>query len=728
LSVLNELIEAFNSGSLDFETSFKYAKICSKFLQKAEMEEQGRRIIINILDNWEKIDKNTCEVWTDLVESAGFYPYLEKEKGKLNLRSTPAEIRKEFHKSKFLKEYFHEEQLVIREILKSEKNVIVSAPTSFGKSLLIDEVVASRKYKNIVVVIPTLALIDETRRRLQKYREYYKLIVRTTQRPSTLRGNLFLLTAERVMEYSGLPSIDFFVIDEFYKLSAKRDEERSDVLNNAFNLLLTEHHAKFYLLGPNIDEISDGFAEKHNAKFYRTDYSLVDNREINMYSEEFGEKGRKRKNKEKALFKLLLSLQNEQTIIYCKSPALVRDLSRRFCNFLKKREFVSKEKLSIIEWLNENVDPKWSLIDCLNYGIGIHDGALSKHITISIIDYFNHNKLQYLFCTTTIIEGVNTSAKNVVYFSKTKGRNKPIDYFDYCNIKGRSGRMMVHYVGRIFNLNKPPEKEIISVDIPIFDQDPISDEVLININEEDVKNKETEQYNKLEKIPPDQRAIFKKNGVSIWGQAKILSIITENYKNEKGVLVWSGYPSYFQLKYVLQLAWDNLLKSSESRWPMTRDRLPVVVHQYQRHKSISVLVENIFEYMKEDPTNRKKNEIEIYDIAIREAFQMLRRWFHYKIPKWLNVMNSLQKYVYESKGLPFGDYTYYSTQLESDFVRENLATLIEYGIPRSAIMKFENRISEELDESQVLDEIKNNNIVETSNLLEYEKEKIRENW
>lgn len=692
------------------------------------MEEQGRRIIINVLDNWDKIDENTYEIWTDLIESAGFYPYLEKEKNRLNFKNTAGEIRKEFHKSKYLKEYFHEEQIVIREILSSEKNVIVSAPTSFGKSLLIDEVVASKKYKNIVVIIPTLALIDETRRRLQKYRKIYKLIVRTTQRPSKERGNLFLLTAERVMEYSGLPKIDFFVIDEFYKLSAKRDEERSDVLNNAFNLLLTEHQAKFYLLGPNIDEISDGFAEKYNAEFYLTLYSLVDNRQINMYSEEFGDRGRKRKNKEKTLFDLLLNLRNEQTIIYCRSPALVRDLSRRFCNFLKENGTVAQEKLSIIEWLNENVDPKWSLIDCLNHGIGIHDGALSKHITISIIDYFNLNKLKYLFCTTTIIEGVNTSAKNVVFFSRTKGRNKPIDYFDYCNIKGRSGRMMVHYVGRIFNLNKPPEREIISVDIPFFEQNPVSDEVLININEEDVKNKETEQYIKLERIPEDQKAIFKKNGVSIWGQAKILSIINENYETKRNLLVWSGYPTFIQLKYVLQLAWDNLLKKSESKWPMTRDRIPVVTHQYQRYKNISVLVENVFEYMKEAPTNKNKSETEIYDEAIREAFQMLRRWFHYKIPKWLNVLNSLQKYVYESKGLPSGNYTYFSTQLESDFVRENLATLVEYGIPRSAIMKIEDRISESLDESEVLDEIKSKNIIETSNLLEYEKEKIKQNW
>lgn len=41
---------------------------------------------------------------------------------------------------------------------------------------------------------------------------------------------------------------------------------------------------------------------------------------------------------------------------------------------------------------------------------------MPKHITVSTIKYFNDQKLKFLFCTNTIIEGVNTSAKNVIYY------------------------------------------------------------------------------------------------------------------------------------------------------------------------------------------------------------------------------------------------------------------------------------------------------------------------
>ena len=59
--------------------------------------------------------------------------------------------------------------------------------------------------------------------KLRKYKDDYKIVVRTSQRYSENKRNLFLLTAERVMEYEPLPKIDFLIIDEFYKLSLKRN-------------------------------------------------------------------------------------------------------------------------------------------------------------------------------------------------------------------------------------------------------------------------------------------------------------------------------------------------------------------------------------------------------------------------------------------------------------------------------------------------------------------------
>ena len=48
--------------------------------------------------------------------------------------------------------------------------------------------------------------------------------------------------------------IDFFVIDEFYKLSLNRDDDRAIALNAAFYKLL-KFSSFFYLLGPVINDI-----------------------------------------------------------------------------------------------------------------------------------------------------------------------------------------------------------------------------------------------------------------------------------------------------------------------------------------------------------------------------------------------------------------------------------------------------------------------------------------
>ena len=724
-------------GRIPFKDSFEFAKIASVLLLDSKTSQEGQRIIINILDNWDKLDEQTKAMWIDLIEAAGLYPYLEKKN--IVPSSTSGKIRKSHHQSQSNENrYFHEEQKVLNDLISEGKNTIVSAPTSFGKSLLIEEIVSALKYKNIVIIQPTLALLDETRRKLSKYKEQYKIIVRTSQRPSETKGNLFLLTAERVMEYKDLPKIDYLILDEFYKLSANRDDERSDVLNNAFYKLVKKFNCKFYLLGPNIDSISEGFAEKYNAEFFRTDYSTVDIDTIDIYEPNkafFGERGPHKKYKENHLFKFLSELK-ENTLIYCSSPARVRFLSRAFTDYLKSKNVPSsQETLPIISWIKENVSPEWSLIDCLRYKVGIHDGALPKHINITTIDYFNSNKLKYLFCTTTIIEGVNTSAKNVIFFDPTKGTRKPIDYFDYTNIKGRAGRFLIHYTGRIFDFNPKIQREKINIDIPFFEQNPVRDEVLIHLDEEDVKSKDSPQYKRISNLPTDEKQLFKKNGVSVWGQKAILDKLDAGISRHYKKIHWKGFPEYEQLNFIIALCWENFIKKGETVTPMNKKWLAKIVFDYGINQDISVLINARHSYLKtkyDENKNRNsirkvKTDVDLLDDAVKFGFQIQKHWLEYKVPKWIGVFNEIQKFVCEKNNLDPGEYSYYAGMMENDFAQENLAILLEFGIPSSAVKKLKKYVPKEIPEEQITDYIKKNNLSEKADFLEYEKNKIEEN-
>ncbi|WP_019849375.1 DEAD/DEAH box helicase [Desulfitobacterium sp. PCE1] len=719
-----EFIRSIKSADyITLDDSFKLIKYCNKMLKDNVRKNDVRLILIYLLDNWNKIDVQAQQMWVDMIESVGFYPYLEKYKDRLQVDNTAGLIRKGLYKSQYLSNlYLHEEQKELLQRISLGKNMIISAPTSFGKSLLIEEIVSSRRYKNIVIIQPTLALLDETRKKLMKYDSYYKIVVKTTQPTSNEKGNIFLLTAERVLEYPHLPDIEFFVLDEFYKLSAKRDDERSDILNNALYLLLNKHRASFMFLGPNIEDISNGFAEKYNAEFYKTTYSLVANEEVDYYSKyqgQFGRSGQKKIFKEKTLFELLYLLREEQTLVFCSSPAKVRDLSKKYSVFLQEKNIQKISPLPLVEWIEKSIHRQWCLTECLNYKIGIHDGALPRHITSSIIDYFNNQSLNCLFCTTTIIEGVNTSAKNIIYYDKTKGKDTPIDFFDYSNIKGRAGRMMVHFVGKIYNFNPPPPKEDIIVDIPFFEQNPVSDEVLINLNLEEIRQPNSEQNQYIQSLPKDMKAIIQRNGVTVRGQENIINTLM--HLSDFTLVNWTGYPTYNQLAYTLGLAWDNLIKPGETTNPMTKAKLVKQTFDYTLHKSLQQLIQNTYSFYKTQPRYSKWNDVDILDEAIKDSFQTLRHWFEYKVPKWLTVINSLQEYVCQKMHIAPGNYLFYANLIENDFLPPNLTLLLEYNVPISAIRKIMRLLPPDINEDHVLPYIIRNHLDEKSDLIPYER-------
>lgn len=177
----------------------------------------------------------------------------------------------------------------------------------------------------------------------------------------------------------------------------------ADTLNNAFLKIVGKFNSKFYLLGPNIDNITPGFAEKYNAIFYRSEYSMVDCNVVD-FSAEFDHSLTQRKldnQKLPKLYALLDQLRNEQTLIYCSAPARARRFAKGYYEHLRERGEEPSAQLPIVEWINRNVNPNWSLAKELRYGIAIHDGSLQKHIGASIIKYFNDGLLRCIFCTST---------------------------------------------------------------------------------------------------------------------------------------------------------------------------------------------------------------------------------------------------------------------------------------------------------------------------------------
>ena len=665
----------------------------------------GRNLLIRVLDNWNNIPESYKTILTDLISAAGFYPYIQEMN--LSIDDVGEEIRMAYHKSDNLEnKFFHAEQKHIDELIKKHVNVIVSAPTSFGKSMLIEEVVASREYSNIVIIQPTLALLDETRRKLKKYTDRYKIIVKTTQEFSSTKGNIFLLTAERVLEYPNMPPIQLLVIDEFYKLSSTRRDNRSSILNTAFIRLMKNPDCRFYMLGPNIDSIPSGFIEKYNAVFYQTDFSMViadsDNRHENVRHKSGG------KVEEEDLFSILDTLE-EQTLIYCSSPASARKLAFLYCAHLISQGKEPIEDLPLVGWINDNLSYRWSLTKCLQYEIAVHDGSMPKHITSSTIHYFNKKKLKFLFCTNTIIEGVNTSAKNVVLYDNKIGP-RPIDFFDYSNIKGRAGRLMEHFVGKVINLHNPPQHEETHVDFPFFEQNPIATEVLVNLDENEVLdiNNNIARYKEFRQKDPVLQEILVRNGMSIEGQETILQTLFADLAipSQRNLIIWSSIDGmlYKRLSYIFDLCWNTLSTEEERKsfgskgWVVNKivgscyrttvnqmiDK-DIAYHAEELAKTKNVAFVSVDEMFKLFPREMQG----LVDSIIERVFALQKNWLQYRAPKWINVVDSLQKYATQKLGLRSGDYSYVAEMIENEFIQSSLRILLEYGVPLSAVQKIQ---------------------------------------
>jgi len=92
----------------------------------------------------------------------------------------------------------------------------------------------------------------------QRSRDRYKLVTHPDQ--ALTEANILVLTQERAIDREDIQEIDLLVIDEFYKLDPASGEEcdRASALNHAL-YKLSRIAKQIYLLGPNINDIPQGF-------------------------------------------------------------------------------------------------------------------------------------------------------------------------------------------------------------------------------------------------------------------------------------------------------------------------------------------------------------------------------------------------------------------------------------------------------------------------------------
>ncbi len=628
-------------------------------------DDLGREFVIRALERRDELDLEYQNIVDELAMQVGLYPYVVSvaSLGNLSLRSA---IMHAAHRADGAMDGFvlHVAQARILRKLMAGESIILSAPTSFGKSLLIDITIAAKDFHNIVIIVPTLALVEETRRRMSRFMDRYSIITTSNQRLG--ENNIFVLTQERFLSMEPeIPEIEFFAIDEFYKLSISNEGGRATQLNQAF-LKLANTGAQFYLLGPSIRAIPDIVEEKLDCSFLIEDFQTVAI-DIHLIS--------KKPRKEEALAKLLDTIDG-QTMIYCQSPASTRKVLKEYLDLRPVALSLDDELIEAARWTADHYHDQWLVSVALQHGIGVHHGKLPRSLGRFMIRAFEEGKLKILLCTSTLIEGVNTTAKNVIVYDSKLNR-KSLDFFTFNNIKGRSGRMFRHFIGNVYIFDAPPQEELPFVDMPAMNPtDTTPSSLLIQLSPNDVPKSLREKVDKLlnQEILPI-------------GLLKQLSSIEPEYLldttnhllslnvRELNKCSWSSRPQYEDILFSSEIIWNQLGGATSARQSSMRSASMMTKWTWDLYKIRSV------------PQFRRtmiKNQIDhgtSPDDAVENVLAFLRGWASFNYPKYLTALSEVANYVLTKRGLNGCNYIPFAASIEHLFQPNSFSSLEEYGLP-----------------------------------------------
>lgn len=633
------------------------------------------------------------------------------------------------------------------------KRMLVSAPTSFGKTFLLREIVYlnRERYKNILLIFPTIALLNENtdsiNNLIQTFNLEYKVINNVYSGISEDDKHIFILTPERTLKLLADNvelNIDFFFFDEVYKIDEDFDRNEDSILDTeeiikekedkgsrakAFRItlyLLAKQVKEYYLAGPylNLNNLKRGminFLNLNDISSVQVDFEPTVRIEIDAWKmnsvflhpilgehkeQLYDHKSPTTKEKIIGITKYLQKNNLGQAIFYCSTPSRSMQYTKEIFKSLNSNEskisenFINhlKRKYNVTFGDNQNSTRYWSLIKALENGIGIHHGKFPKYIQNEVLRMFNNGDFQYLFCTSTIIEGVNTNAKNVVVINNSVG-NTTMTAFALKNIKGRAGRYYHHSIGRVFYAD-PKQRNIEKSDEMQLNFQTYDD---ISILKADIDNSKIEDLSDRNKLIKKNRedtfdinllpnTIFSKNRLYPRDiQEKYLKHIIQrsNFTKFHGLINNFGNINYFLSNKLINPILNTFVDTGILE--LNKGIVYIaVLSTYSIGGTMGVLQYHIKQLEK----NEKNNSEERMDVAYINTFDQIRTIIEYEVPKLLCLFETL----YQQAGRLLGynmdefDLSGIIRFFELGITTELGLFLVEFGFPIDTIRKLEKKL------------------------------------
>lgn len=729
ISIAQELLESLKRDKvLPFKEFKKLLEIGHSMLETSPVDPDSYNLALSIICHTSEYlpkDNFLRQLLYDCISSSRVFLYNEMVSNKNETYSLTVEPSPfcDFSQAYYTLDtttVLTKEQKILFEAFKDRRRIIVSAPTSFGKSRIVQEIISDNDYANIAIVLPTIALLNETyvKFKANKLLSQYTLI-NSINNIDLGSKNIFILTPEKMdllLDQNPFLKIDFFTMDEIYKI--QDDLERKKIFTHCL-YRLSKQEADFYLIGPYFDNFSQSFLEKTNSHFLKFTGEIVqkdvfDLTEIEISSKYSinGKEFKRLKDKDKNLLNIISAL-NEQTLIYIGRRDSVETRARKIAGTINH-----SYQTELIDYIRQNIASDWSLVSCLEKGVGFHHSAIPKYIQSEIVDAFNLGGIEVIVCTSTLTEGVNTAAKNVIIYDNFKG-NKDKDHlltsWDIKNIKGRAGRFYTHFIGNVFgleplNIDEPNR----NIEFSYYDNKNLENEEVIQVDKKELTDqnlslrKHIELELEKENIPFD--LIRNNKFIPFQNQILLIQHLRQNLHVLDEVHFDGSLPNKDQLDLILKLCHDFLFNKQdrENRNFWIGELTKQTKYYIYKNPSIKLLI-----------LNQKGAKT---DTRIRSAFSLLTHFFEFALPKYFTAFENIFNFVYkENRSLVDGiNLKYLITKLEFGFVSNHEIAFKEAGLPNDIISKVEKNFTECKSLEEIRTKLKFNPFL-TNNLTPFEK-------
>ncbi len=638
----------------------------------------------------------------------------------------------------------YQKQVLYSFVANKRNRFVLTAPTSFGKTFLVYEIVQKMEYKNVLLIFPSISLLSENYSKLRNSSVFKKHRIHSLSEEEydPKENNVFIFTPERYLSFIDKNSrlkFDFSFIDEVYKIdnSFIMDQETTgeNERDTAYRLALEficGVSDDMLLAGPYISlpDVSNNttasfvnFASENGFKFLKYNqfeivektYQTIKNQREYVIGDIVVPIGSIKKSEKISKIIESISSSTENTIIYCGRKTKTEDYAKSLyqnqelaVEFRKRCEANTPDVFHIfLEHLETTFGSDWVVLKALEARIGIHHSLVPKYIQKEIINLFNNGALICLFSTTTITEGVNTTAKNIIITSNKKGI-KSLKQFDAKNIAGRAGRFGQHYLGRVVDLDNDFQ-EIINgdqenIEHKNYDVDSLKTDIDYQITKDKYLSEQDKQQRdfiqeQIDKLgiplevfnafrvvgPKDKLVLYSKIMCLSPSQlATIKNISITLAKSNVRRLDWDGFQLIMNI--VKSIVKEDKLKSLIDH--KTGDR--------QVYSLVTVLLSSYlaggFLTMVGYYTDRK-NSPKTKDEAIRIVAEYVYNVFKYHLVKYLGVFDILYRYrISVMQGVDIDDVSGLGLllqKLEYNAINPKARRLSDFGVPFKVVKYYD---------------------------------------